>query len=167
MLSAVTPPSSPPPAGRRARWRARWASLRLRGRLQVAEDVALGRGVRFELGREAHVTIERGATLADGCRLHVSSGVVRIGAGAHLASRCVLRVRSGATIEPGAVLGDEVAIVDHGPRQQDVERPLREQGLRAEPVVIGARARIGARAVIGPGARISPGAHVPGQRSVR
>ena len=49
---------------------------------------------------------------------------------------------------------------DAHPEAPDVERPVRSQPLTAEPIEVGAGARIGPHAALGPGARIAPGAAV-------
>jgi acetyltransferase-like isoleucine patch superfamily enzyme len=97
----------------------------------------------------------------------VAAGEVRIGGGTVLGERCVLRILSGATVGPGCRLADEVILVDHGPRYEDTERPIRHQGLQARPIVVGTRVRIGSRAVVLGGARVADGVQVGAQSVVR
>ncbi|HVL97423.1 MAG TPA: hypothetical protein VM266_16320 [Solirubrobacteraceae bacterium] len=85
---------------------------------------------------------------------------MRIGAGAVLGERCVLLVHAGAEVGGGARLADGVVICDFEHDHADVERPVRHQPLQADPVTIGARARIGPGAVLGPGARVRAGGTV-------
>lgn len=165
-LVAANPPAGFPPSGALARARARWAALRSRGRVRAAAGVALGPGVRWDLGRDVRVHLGAGCAIGGGTRLHVPAGEVVVGDGAILGERCVVQVRTSATIGPGARLADEVVVQDHRPVFDDVERPIREQGITTAPVVIGARARIGARAVIGAGATIADGEQVSAQAVV-
>jgi acetyltransferase-like isoleucine patch superfamily enzyme len=163
---AANPPAGFPPSGRRARARARWVALRRRGRVTVEPGVALGPGIVWDLGPGARVRLGAGCAIAERTRLHVADGEVQIGAGAVLGERCVIQVRTAATIGTGARLADEVAVRDHRPVIDDVDRPIREQGIVTAPVSIGARARIGARAVIGAGAVIADDAQISAQAVV-
>lgn len=165
-LVAASPPAGFPPSGALAHARARWAALRSRGRVRVGRGVALGPGIVWDVGRDARVHLGDGCAIGGGTRLHVPSGEVVVGDGAVLGERCVVQVRTAATIGAGARLADEVVVQDHRPVFDDVDRPIREQGITAEPVVIGERVRIGARAVIGAGAAIADGEQVSAQAVV-
>jgi acetyltransferase-like isoleucine patch superfamily enzyme len=72
----------------------------------------------------------------------------------------MLVAHAGIEVGAGAVIGDEAVIVDFAPRYDDVERPVRQQGIVAEPVHIGAGARIGARAAVQRGVVIGERAEV-------
>ena len=111
------------------------------GTLEVAPDAVIGAGTRF----------------------HVRGGTVRIGAGARLGERCVILCHERVEVGPGAVLGDDVVLVDFAHEFADPEVPTRHQPLRTAPVVVGAGAHIGHRAVVEAGAVVEPGATVPPQ----
>jgi acetyltransferase-like isoleucine patch superfamily enzyme len=157
-VPAAAPPAEAPPAGLRARLRARRAGLR-RG-VSVASGVALGPKVVFDVAPGATVELGEGCAIGAGCRLHARAGAVTIGAGAVLGERCTLSAHAGIAIGAGAQLGDEVAIVDFDHRYDDVERPVRVQGLVGTPVVIGAGALIGARAAVQRGVTVGESAQV-------
>lgn len=154
--AAVAPPSALP---RAAGWRDRRRARR-RG-VEAARGVVVGRGVVFDVARGGRVVLAEGVALADGCRLHVSDGaIVTIGAGTRLGDRCVITARRSVAIGARCVLADEVVLVDAAPVTDDVERPLREQGLEAAPVVVGDDVRIGPSAALMAGTTVAPGATV-------
>ena len=103
------------------------------------------------------------AVIGEGTRFHIRGGTVRIGAGARLGSRCVVLCHERVEIGAGAVLGDDVVLVDFAHDVSDAETPVRHQPLLTAPVVIGDGARIGHRAVIERGTVVAPGASVPAQ----
>jgi len=165
-MIAANPPAGFPPSGRRARARARWAALRRQRRVSIEPGVALGPGIVWDLGPDARVHLGAGCAIGEGTRLHVVSGELRIGAQAVLGERCVVQVCTAATIGAGARLADEVVVQDHRPVFDDVDRPIREQGITAAPVTIGEHVRIGARAVVGAGVTIADGAQIGAQEFV-
>ena len=63
-------------------------------------------------------------------------------------------------VEAGARLGPECVVIDADPVFDDVERPIREQGVRAAPVRIAAGALLGARVAVLRGVTVGPGATV-------
>jgi acetyltransferase-like isoleucine patch superfamily enzyme len=150
---AVAPPSAlPRDAGLRDRWRARG--------LAAGRDVVIGRGVVVD-GDGAAVVLGDGVALGDGCRFHVAPGArVAIGAGTRLGERCVITAHGSVTIGARCLLADEVVLIDATARTDDVERPLRRQGLTAAPITVGDDVRIGPSAALGPGTAIASGATV-------
>jgi acetyltransferase-like isoleucine patch superfamily enzyme len=137
------------------------ARLRSHGRVRAKGRVRLGPGVRFHLGPRAVVTLEDRCTIGAGTRFHVH-GQARIGAGARLGERCVVAAHERVDVGEGAVLDDEVVLIDFDHGIADVERPIRLQQLVTSPVVIGARAILAVGAtvlrgvVVGDGARVQP-----------
>jgi acetyltransferase-like isoleucine patch superfamily enzyme len=157
-IPAAAPPSEPPPCGLRARLRARWAGL-CRG-VSVEAGVALGSKVVFDVAPGATVELGEGCAIGAGCRFHARAGAVTIGAGAVLGERCTLSAHAGISIGAEARMGDEVAIVDFDHRYDDVEQPVRAQGLVGTPVVVGAGALVGARAAVQRGVTVGERAQV-------
>ena len=103
------------------------------------------------------------AVIGEGTRFHVHGGVVRVDAGAVRGERCVILCHERIEIGAGAVLGDDVVLVDFAHDHADPEVPTRHQPLLTAAVVVGAGARIGHRAVVERGAVIPPGGVVPDQ----
>lgn len=100
------------------------------------------------------------AVIGEGTRFHVRGATVRVGAGARLGERCVVLAHGAVTIGDGAVLGDDVVLVDFAHNHDDPETPVRHQPLAVEPIAIGPGAIIGHRAVIERGATVPAGARV-------
>lgn len=155
--AAVAPPAALP---RAAGWRDRRRLARARGVL-AAGVVVIGRGVRFDVAPGGRIVLGAGAALGDGCRLHVGpEAIVEIGAGTALGERCVLTAHAGISIGTRCLLADEVVLIDGGPRFDDVERPIREQGVAASPITLGDGVRVGPGAAILRGVSIGAGAAV-------
>ena len=100
------------------------------------------------------------AVIGAGTRFHVRGATVRIGAGARLGERCVVLAHAGIDVGDGAVLGDDVVLVDFAHSHDDPETPVRHQPLDTRPITIGAGAVIGHRAIIERGAQVPAGGHV-------
>lgn len=125
------------------------------------DQVVVGRHVRFDVAPGGRVVLGAGVTLGDGCRLHVgAAGSVTIGAGTTLGERCVLTAHDRIAIGARCLLADEVVVVDGNPAFDDVERPVREQGVVAAPVSIGDEVRIGPGAAVLPGVSVGAGAAI-------
>jgi acetyltransferase-like isoleucine patch superfamily enzyme len=160
---AVAPPTAlPRAAGWRDRWRAARARRRARpGALDVPAGVLLGRGVVFDVAAGARIALGAGVVLDDGCRFHVGPGAtVTVGAGSRLGERCVITAHERVTIGARCLLADEVVLADAGARHDDVERPVREQGLTIAPVAVGEGVRVGPGAAVLRGVTVGDGATV-------
>ena len=161
MEHAAAPPADLPRApGLRDRWRLLLARVRTRERVEAGRRVAVGRGVRFDVSPGARIVLGEGAVLGDGCRLHVRGGELSIGAGSVLGSRCALVCHERVQVGDGCLLADEVVLADVDQRSDDVERPVRLQGVRVAPVVVGDGARLGPGAAVLRGVSIGEGAIV-------
>ncbi|HMJ35090.1 MAG TPA: hypothetical protein VK501_14360 [Baekduia sp.] len=156
----VAPPAAPPRApGWRDRRRAARAR-RLTG-VQIARDVVLGRDVVFDVAPGGRVVLGAGVALGDGCRLHVGAGAeVTVGDATRLGDMCVITAHARVAIGARCLLADDVVLVDGDPRFEDVERPVREQGLTTSPVAVGDGVRIGPAAAILSGVTVGAGALV-------
>jgi acetyltransferase-like isoleucine patch superfamily enzyme len=147
-------------------------------RVRRGRGVWVERGVRFDVAPGALLVLGDGCRIGEHTRIVVQAGRVELGPGAVLGERCTLVAHRGVTIGARARLGQGAVIVDFDHVYADVERPIREQGLRAAPVTIGEDARIGlgasilravdvgARAIVDPRAVVTrdvpPGGHVGG-----
>jgi acetyltransferase-like isoleucine patch superfamily enzyme len=132
----------------------------------VGERVTVGRGVRFALAPGAEVRLEAGAVVGDRCRFEVASGTVLIGAGATLGERCVIVAAQRVVVGAGSVLAAEVVLCDVQQRYDDVERPVRLQGIATAPVVLGEGVRVGPRAAVLRGVTVGAGALIGAQAVV-
>ena len=143
-----------------ARLRLLLASARSRGRVVARGRPHLGADVRFEVARRARVVLEDGCRIGAGSRFHVAGGEVRVGAGAVLGDRCVVCAHERVDVGARAVLGDEVVLIDFDHVVDDVERPVREQGVVTGAVAIGEGAVLGPAAIVLRGRSVGAGAHV-------
>jgi acetyltransferase-like isoleucine patch superfamily enzyme len=126
-----------------------------------AELIVIGRHVRFDVAPGGRVVLGAGVALGDGCRLHVgAAGSVTIGTGTALGERCVLTAHDRIAIGARCLLADEVVLADGNPSFEDVERPVREQGVVSAPVAIGDGVRIGPAAAVLPGVSMGAGATI-------
>ncbi|HEX5926091.1 MAG TPA: DapH/DapD/GlmU-related protein [Baekduia sp.] len=160
---AVAPPAALPrsPGWRDRRRLAR--AIRDDGIVVEGDDgaIVIGRRVRFDVAPGGRVVLGAGVALGDGCRLHVGAeGCVTIGAGTALGERCVLTAHDRITVGARCLLADEVVLVDGNPSFDDVERPLREQGVVSAPITIGDGVRIGPSAAVLPGVTVGTGAAI-------
>jgi acetyltransferase-like isoleucine patch superfamily enzyme len=120
------------------------------------------RGVRIAVASGARLELGDGVTIGRGTRIAVHAGTLRIGDGAHIGERCDIVVHAGVDIAPHARVEDWVSITDLEPVADDVERPIRKQGVRASAIVVGERAvvdhaaNLTAGAVVRPGTRVQP-----------
>jgi acetyltransferase-like isoleucine patch superfamily enzyme len=153
-----------PPAalGRAPGWRDRRRAARARrGGAEIGSGTVLGRAVVFDLAPGARASMGDGAALGDGCRLHLGRGAsVSIGRHTRLGDHCTITAHERVTIGSGCLLADEVVLVDGDPRFDDVERPVREQGLATSAVTVGDGVRIGPGVAILRGVTIGAGASI-------
>ncbi|HWI74939.1 MAG TPA: acyltransferase [Baekduia sp.] len=160
--AAVAPPAALP---RAPGWRDRRRLARAQRRGVVVEGAwssfVVGRDVIFDVARGGRLVLHAGVVLGDRCRLHVGDGAtVEIGAGTRLGERCVVTAHEHVTLGAGCLLADEVVLVDGDPRFDDVERPVREQGVVTAPVKVGDGVRIGPGAAVLRGVTVGDGASV-------
>jgi acetyltransferase-like isoleucine patch superfamily enzyme len=160
LASPATPLRAP---GWRDRWRV-WRAARRHGvQVRPGARVVIGRAVVFDVdaGTGASVVLGPGVALGDGCRFHVSGvGTVLIGAGTVLGERCAISAHERVAIGEHCLLADEVVIGDFDHRFEDVERPVRAQGVATAPVVVGDGVRIGPGAALLRGVVVGAGAAV-------
>lgn len=133
---------------------------RLRGRARFGRGVLLGRGTRVDVADGAQLVVDDAVCVGDGTRLTVNAGTLHIGNGASIGERCVIVVHERVDIAPHARIEDWVSITDFEPVADDVERPIREQGVRGGAVSVGERAVVDHAANLTAGAKIGPGARV-------
>jgi acetyltransferase-like isoleucine patch superfamily enzyme len=114
------------------------------------------RGVRINVARGAQLVVGDGVHVGRGSRLTVQAGTLRIGDGAHIGERCTVVVHERVDIAPHARIADWVSITDFEPVFDDPERPVRLQGVRGKPVVVGEAAVVDLAANLTAGARVAP-----------
>jgi acetyltransferase-like isoleucine patch superfamily enzyme len=129
-----------------ARWL--WLKLRWRGRLRTDGLCFVGPGVKFEIGRQASVTLGRWSWVGHGCKIRAHEGNVSIGAKTVLGQECTISAFREVSIGRECIIADRVMMIDFDHGVVEVERPIREQGIYKRPVRIGHNCWIGYGACI-------------------
>ncbi|MGI8507421.1 MAG: acyltransferase, partial [Solirubrobacteraceae bacterium] len=124
-----------------ARWL--WLKLRWRGRLQTDGLCFVGPGVKFEIGRDARVSLGRWSWIGHGCKLRVHEGELSIGAKTVLGQECTISAFQHISIGRECIVADRAMMIDFDHGMVEVERPIREQGIYKRDVRIGHNVWIG------------------------
>lgn len=131
------------------------------------------------IDQKGDVTIQDGATVADGCRLLAERGRIVLGPRCHLSYGVIVEARGGeivlgerVDVEPysvlyglgglhigaGTLVGCHCVLVPGNHGFADPAAPIRSQRAHAKGIRIGAGAWLGARVVVLDGATIGEGA---------
>jgi acetyltransferase-like isoleucine patch superfamily enzyme len=124
-----------------ARWL--WLKLRWRGRLRTDGLCFVCPGVKFEIGRDATVTLGRWAWLGHRCKVRAHEGHVSIGAKSVLGQECTISAYQHISIGRECIIADRVMMIDFDHGMVEVERPIREQGIYKRDVNVGHNVWIG------------------------
>jgi acetyltransferase-like isoleucine patch superfamily enzyme len=124
-----------------ARWL--WLKLRWRGRLQTDGLCFVCPGVKFEIGREARVTLGRWSWIGHDCKIRVHEGEFLLGAKSVMGQECTISAYQHVSIGRECIIADRVMMIDFDHGMVEVERPIREQGIYKRDVAIGHNVWIG------------------------
>jgi acetyltransferase-like isoleucine patch superfamily enzyme len=124
-----------------ARWA--WLKLRWRGRLHTNGLCFVCPGVKFEIGREASVSLGRWSWLGHGCKIRAHEGHVSVGAKSVLGQDCTISAYQHIAIGRECIIADRVMMIDFDHGVVDVERPIRQQGIYKRDVDVGHNVWIG------------------------
>ncbi|MGI8902245.1 MAG: acyltransferase [Solirubrobacteraceae bacterium] len=124
-----------------ARWL--WLKLRWRGRLRTDGLCFVCPGVKFEIGRDATVSLGRWSWLGHGCKVRAHEGEVSIGAKSVLGQECTISAYQRVSIGRECIIADRVMMIDFDHGMAEVERPIREQGIYKRDVEVGHNVWIG------------------------
>jgi acetyltransferase-like isoleucine patch superfamily enzyme len=124
-----------------ARWL--WLKLRWRGRLQTDGLCFVCPGVKFEIGREARVTLGRWSWIGHDCKIRVHEGEFLLGAKSVMGQECTISAYQHVSIGRECIIADRVMLIDFDHGMVEVERPIREQGIYKRDVAIGHNVWIG------------------------
>jgi acetyltransferase-like isoleucine patch superfamily enzyme len=124
-----------------ARWA--WLKLRWRGRLRTDGLCFVCPGVKFEIGREASVTLGRWSWIGHGCKIRVHEGELSIGAKSVLGQEVTISAYQHISIGRECIIADRVMMIDFDHGIVETERPIREQGIYKRDVDIGHNVWIG------------------------
>jgi acetyltransferase-like isoleucine patch superfamily enzyme len=120
-----------------------WLKARWRGRLQTDGMCFICPGVKFEIGREANVTLGRWSWIGHGTKVRAHEGHVSIGAKSVLGQECTISAFQHVSIGRECIIADRVMMIDFDHGMVEVERPVRLQGIYKRDVNIGHNVWIG------------------------
>jgi acetyltransferase-like isoleucine patch superfamily enzyme len=120
-----------------------WLRLRWRGRLRTDGLCFVCPGVKFEIGRDATVTLGRWSWLGHGCKIRVHEGELEIGAKSVLGQECTISAYQHVSIGRECIIADRVMMIDFDHGMVEVERPIRMQGIYKRDVDVGHNVWIG------------------------
>jgi acetyltransferase-like isoleucine patch superfamily enzyme len=124
-----------------ARWA--WLKLRWRGRLQTDGLCFVCPGVKFEIGRNATVKLERWSWIGHRCKIRVHEGEFTLGAKSVMGQECTVSAYQHVSIGRECIIADRVMMIDFDHGMVEVERPIREQGIYKRSVDVGHNVWIG------------------------
>lgn len=136
----------------------RWRRGRTPG-VERSPGSEVARGARLLIEGDGRIVLGPTAGIGKGCELRAGPGAV-ITVDGVLDEDCRLSARAAITVETGARLGTGCAIVDWDPVYSDPERPVRDQGTHASPVLIAAGVLLGPRSAVLRGVTVGAGAVV-------
>ncbi len=148
-----------------------WVAIEPRVRLRMASRIRLGRGVYLDEGVYVHagregVEIGDGTFVMHGAILHVYNfrnlphAFIRIGRNCLIGELNVLRGQGGITVGDRVYTAPLVQILAVNHVFNDPARPMVDQGITAEGIVIEDDVWLGAGAIITDGVRVGQGAVV-------
>jgi acetyltransferase-like isoleucine patch superfamily enzyme len=114
-----------------------WLKLRFRGRLQTDGLCFICPHVKLEIGREATLRIGRWAWIGHGCKIRAHEGEVSIGAKTVIGQECTISAFQHVSIGRECIVADRVMLIDFDHGAEEVERPIRLQGIYKRDVNVG------------------------------
>jgi acetyltransferase-like isoleucine patch superfamily enzyme len=147
----------------------RFLRLRLRHPQVVTEGfVFLGRDVEITARRGyGRVVLGRWVHLGDRCSLRAHEGTLRIGEKTVLGREDTLNCYLDLEVGPRCLLADWVYLGDFDHRFDDLQVPIKDQGIVKSPVRIGADVWIGVKASVLRGAQVGAGSVLAAHTVVR
>jgi acetyltransferase-like isoleucine patch superfamily enzyme len=137
----------------------RFLRLRLRHPGVVTEGfVFLGRDVEVVARRGyGRIVLGRWVHLGDRCSLRAHEGTLRIGDKTVLGREDTINCYLDVNVGPRCIVADWVYIGDFDHRYEDLQVPIKDQGIVKSPVRIGADVWIGVKASVLRGAQVGDG----------
>jgi len=120
-----------------------WLKLRWRGRLHTDGLCFVCPGVKFEIGKQASVTLGRWSWIGHGCKVRVHEGELVIGAKSVFGQECTISAFQHVAVGRECIIADRVMMIDFDHGMVEVERPIREQGIYKRDVEIGHNVWVG------------------------
>ena len=116
--------------------------------------VFLGRGLQLQTGREASIEFGRFVWIGDGTKIRCHEGRVEIGSKTVMGQECTISAYRRVRIGEQCVIADRAMFIDFDHGVVEVDRPIRQQGIYMEDVVVGSNVWIGYGACVLRGVRV-------------
>jgi acetyltransferase-like isoleucine patch superfamily enzyme len=120
-----------------------WLKLRWRGRLETDGLCFIAPGVEFEIGRHAKVMLGRWCWIGHRTKIRVHEGELTIGAKTVLGQECTLSAYQRISIGRECIIADRSMFIDFDHSTEEVDRPIRAQGIHKRDVSIGHNVWVG------------------------
>ena len=128
---------------------ARYRFLTRSGRRLELDGLAfIGPGVALEVGRKGRVRLGRWSWVGHGTKIRAHEGLVSIGAKTVLGQECTISAFQHVSVGRECVIADRVMLIDFDHGAEEVERPIRLQGIYKRDVRVGHNVWIGYGACI-------------------
>jgi len=112
-------------------------------RLRLDGIAFIGPKVTLQIGRRGRVELGRWSWLGHGTKVRCHEGVVSIGAKSVLGQECTISAYQSVSIGRECVIADRVMLIDFDHGAEEVERPIRLQGIYKRDVRVGNNVWIG------------------------
>ncbi|MGO9488113.1 MAG: acyltransferase [Solirubrobacteraceae bacterium] len=122
--------------------------LRFGRRLQTDGICFVCPRVKLEIGPDATLRIGRWAWIGHGCKIRVHEGEVEIGAKTVIGQDCTISAFQHVAIGRECIIADRVMMIDFDHGVEEVERPIRFQGIYKRDVDLGHNVWVGYGACI-------------------
>lgn len=148
-------------------WRYLWRRLFTRsGRRWVTDGpVFFGRHLQLQTGTKARMKFGRWVWIGDGTKIRCHEGEVEIGQKTVFGQECTISAYRKVRIGEQCVIADRTMFIDFDHGVVDIEKPIRDQGIYMEDVIVGSNVWIGYGAAVLRGVKVGDNA-VIGTNSV-
>lgn len=120
------------------RHKARW-----RRQLQTDGPCFIGPGVKFEIGKDAVVSLGRWSWIGDDGKVRCHAGRIEIGAKTVIGQEVTFSAYESISIGRECIVADRSMFIDFDHAVMQIESPIRQQGLYSRPVRVGHNVWVG------------------------
>lgn len=112
-------------------------------RWRTSGPVFFGRGLELQTGKDASISFGKFVWIGDGTKIRCHEGQVEIGDKTVMGQECTISAYRRVRIGEQCVIADRTMFIDFDHGVVDTERPIRQQGIYMEDVVVGSNVWIG------------------------
>jgi acetyltransferase-like isoleucine patch superfamily enzyme len=112
-------------------------------RWQTHGPVFFGRGLQLQTGKDASISFGKFVWIGDGTKIRCHEGRVEIGDKTVMGQECTISAYRRVRIGEQCVIADRTMFIDFDHGVVEVERPIRQQGIYMEDVIVGSNVWIG------------------------